>query len=84
MAMTHAQRSDVRDRVGDSSRPVALLRALPTDGVELDLADPYYGHDGDFDDCLSEIIRSCRALLRALAPDGPPAAGSTAGRPPAT
>jgi protein-tyrosine phosphatase len=62
ITMTHEQRHDVQLRLDGASTPVTLLRSYL--GDELDLADPYYGDDVEFDQCLATIIRSCRELVR--------------------
>lgn len=69
VVMTREHRSDVlarRTRDGE----VILLRSLLDDGLDLDLADPYYGDDATFDLCLDTIIRSCRELVRGRLLEG--------------
>lgn len=69
VVMTREQQWDVRTR-GSGLAEVVLLRALVgEDGV--DLPDPYYGDDDEFDACLALISRSCRELARdSRAPRG--------------
>lgn len=64
VVMTREHRHDVRERGGDDGGPIILIRSLLESQHELDLADPYYGDDRDFDACLDTIIRSCRVLVR--------------------
>ena len=72
VVMTREHRSDVTHRLRGSQGSVILIRSLINDRDELDLADPYYGDDGEFDDCLATIIRSCRELVpRLRLGDGP-------------
>jgi len=57
VVMTREHRSDVRQRVGDGLE-ILLVRELLDPAELLDLADPYYGADADFDDCLEMIKKS--------------------------
>jgi protein-tyrosine phosphatase len=56
VAMTREHASDVRHRLSNSSTEIVLLRNLLDPGKDLDVADPYYGDDAEFDACL-ELIR---------------------------
>jgi len=47
-------------RTGGSGPEVELLRNYLTPGLDLDLADPYYGDDREFDECLAQIRESIR------------------------
>lgn len=60
LVMTREHFHDVRDRVGTGGTDVKLWRHLTDPDRDLDVADPYYGDDRDFDRCLS--------LLRAAGP----------------
>jgi protein-tyrosine phosphatase len=66
IVMTREHRSDVNSRRRRADGDVVLLRSLLDDRHELDLADPYYGDDQEFDEALSTIIRACREVVRAL------------------
>jgi protein-tyrosine phosphatase len=47
---------------------LSLLRAFdPAAGADLDVADPYYGDDAEFDRCLARVAAACRGLVDALA-----------------
>jgi low molecular weight protein-tyrosine phosphatase len=81
VVMTREHALDVRSRAGGGPR-VVLVRDLAGDGPGLDLADPYYGDDAEFDACLEVITRAGRRLTAELRrrPGGPSsAAGSRAG-----
>ena len=56
VVMTREHGRDVRRRLTNRSTDVVLLRNLVEPGSNLDVADPYYGDDSEFDECL-EIIR---------------------------
>jgi protein-tyrosine phosphatase len=73
VVMTREQLWDIRER-GSGLAEVVLLRALVGE-VGVDLPDPYYGDDSEFDACLAMIIRSCRELAR----DSPAPRGMTSG-----
>jgi protein-tyrosine phosphatase len=66
VVMTREQRDDVRSRRAGTV-DVVLLRALLGD-ENVDLADPYYGDDDEFDACLATIIQSCRVLSQSPRP----------------
>jgi protein-tyrosine phosphatase len=57
LVMTREHRLDVRARISRPDVQVILLRDL-IDEPGLDLADPYYGNDADFDECLAVIQRA--------------------------
>lgn len=78
VVMTRDHEREVRQRTGGAAT-VVLVRELAGDGPGLDLADPYYGDDAEFDACLEVIRRAGRRLTEALRrPRGGPwsAAGS--------
>jgi protein-tyrosine phosphatase len=66
--------------IGDDSyeERLVLLRSFdPAAGADVDVPDPYYGGDADFDDCLDMVESGCRGLachLQALV--GPDAQGN--------
>ncbi|MDE3043703.1 MAG: hypothetical protein KGJ10_02610 [Acidobacteriota bacterium] len=62
---TREQRQDVHERVGDQLE-VHLLRQYENPPVELDLADPYYGDQRDFDVCLESIRAAAPRVTAAL------------------
>jgi protein-tyrosine phosphatase len=51
--------------------PVRLLLSYPTGGADrtgaLEIPDPWYGDDADFESCLDLVQAGCRALLGELA-----------------
>ncbi|HVB71077.1 MAG TPA: low molecular weight protein-tyrosine-phosphatase [Acidimicrobiales bacterium] len=57
VVMTREHRDDVLARRRRGVGQVILLRDL-IDETDLDLADPYYGTDEDFDECLAVIRRA--------------------------
>ncbi len=65
VVMTREHRVDVQSRLRRNV-PVRLIRSFIDDRYELDLADPYYGHDEDFNQCLETITQSCREVVQAL------------------
>jgi protein-tyrosine phosphatase len=74
LVMTRENRDDVLARLTRVDGHVILLRDL-IDPPGLDLADPYYGDDADFDQCLAVIQRAGRRWIEALRP--PRGAGSS-------
>ncbi len=60
--MTREHVHEVSQRVDDGAIQVILMRNLLEPGLDLDLVDPYYGDDREFDDCLTLIIRNVRRL----------------------
>lgn len=77
MTREHAQ--EVRRRSG-AAATVVLVRDLAGDSPGLDLADPYYGDDAEFDACL-EVIRRAGQRLTAELRRSPDARWSAAGSP---
>src|SRR5665811_947695 len=63
VVMTREHLIDVANRRRRSDGTVILIRSLLDPQHELDLADPYYGNEEEFDACLMTIIRSCRELV---------------------
>src|SRR5277367_4752027 len=66
VTMTREHASDVRRRLSNRSTEVVLLRNLLDPGKNLDVADPYYGDDAEFDQCLELIRRGGQRLTSAL------------------
>jgi protein-tyrosine phosphatase len=66
VTMTRDHASDVRRRLSNPSTEVVLLRNLLEPGRDLDLADPYYGDDEEFDRCLDVIRAGGQRLTSAL------------------
>jgi protein-tyrosine phosphatase len=56
VGMTREHVHEVNKRLSNRSTEVILLRNLIEPGRDLDLFDPYYGGDDEFDECL-EIVR---------------------------
>jgi len=71
IVMTREHRVDVRQRL-QRDVPIRLIRSYIDDRHELDLADPYYGDERDFDECLATITQSCREVVQALRLEGEP------------
>jgi protein-tyrosine phosphatase len=55
VVMTREHRDDVRLRLNNAATEVVLWRDLMDTGQDLDVADPYYGGDAEFDGCLALI-----------------------------
>jgi protein-tyrosine phosphatase len=55
IGMTREHVHEVKKRLSNSSTEVLLLRNLTEPGLDLDLFDPYYGVDVDFDECLEAV-----------------------------
>ena len=66
VTMTREHASDVRHRLSNRSTEVVLLRNLLDPGKNLDVADPYYGGDAEFDECLELIRRGGQRLTLEL------------------
>ena len=63
IVMTREHRDEVRDRTSGDPRRIVLLRTLDGSPQALDLADPYYGSDRDFDHCLEVIVHHLTSLV---------------------
>ena len=63
IAMTREHRHDLTSRRPDL--PVVLVRELLGEGP-LDVADPYFGTDDDFDACLATLQRAIPEMLAEL------------------
>jgi protein-tyrosine phosphatase len=66
VTMTREHANDVRRRLSNKSTVVVLLRNLLEPGKNLDVADPYYGDDAEFDECLELIRQGGQRLLMEL------------------
>ena len=55
IGMTREHVHEVKKRLSNRSTQVILLRNLIEPGRELDLFDPYYGDDAEFDECLETL-----------------------------
>jgi protein-tyrosine phosphatase len=64
VVMTREHHDDVRRRLTSQATEVIMLRNLmsPGPGPDLDVADPYYGGDREFDECLDLLRECCRRL----------------------
>jgi protein-tyrosine-phosphatase len=58
--------ADLRALASTRTR-TALLLEWGDAPDHLEVADPFYGTDGTFDDCLAEIVAACEALAGDLA-----------------
>jgi protein-tyrosine phosphatase len=66
IVMTREHVHDVRQRMTNESSEVVMLRNLLEPGLNLDVADPYYGDSSEFDACLEVLTRGGRRLTSAL------------------
>jgi protein-tyrosine phosphatase len=66
IVMTREHRADVRARLTNSRTEVVLWRHLIDPTKDLDVADPYYGGDAEFDDCLGVLSAGGEALISFL------------------
>jgi protein-tyrosine phosphatase len=62
VVMTREHAHDVQRRLTNESTEVVLLRNLLDPGKNLDVPDPYYGDDDEFDQCLELIRRGGQRL----------------------
>jgi protein-tyrosine phosphatase len=68
LVMTREHHHDVTRRLRRPTTDVLLWRNLYEEVPDLDLADPYYGDDQEFDECLGMLAKggpALRSLLRA-------------------
>ena len=63
LVMTREHRTDVRERLSNPRTQVMMVRNLVTPGLDLDVADPYYGTDKDFDSCLRTLTEASQRLV---------------------
>ncbi len=61
VVMTREHASEVRARL-TTTPEIILLRSLIEPGSPLDVPDPYYGTDADFDECVELFIRAGQRL----------------------
>ena len=66
LVMTREHVRDVEHRLTNPSTQVVLARNLLDGPRDLDVADPYYGTDKDFDDCLAQLTECVRQLTLVL------------------
>ncbi|HEY5267247.1 MAG TPA: low molecular weight protein-tyrosine-phosphatase [Acidimicrobiales bacterium] len=55
IVMTREHLEDVRSRLRNNQTEVLLWRNLSEPALNLDVADPYYGNEQDFDQCLASL-----------------------------
>lgn len=63
LVMTREHRTDVLQRLTNPRTEVAMVRNLLEPGLDLDVADPYYGTDRDFDECVTTLAQAGRRLI---------------------
>jgi protein-tyrosine phosphatase len=66
VVMTREHLADVRERLTNPRTEVVLWRRLIDPTKDLDVPDPYYGDDAEFDDCLALITAGGDGLLSLL------------------
>jgi protein-tyrosine phosphatase len=66
VVMTREHRSEVQARLTNPATEVILWRNLVDPSKDLDVPDPYYGDDAEFDACLGVISAGSEALLSRL------------------
>jgi protein-tyrosine-phosphatase len=66
VVMTREHLADVRARLTNPHTEVVLWRHLIDPTKDLDVADPYYGDDAEFDDCLDVIAAGGEELMSLL------------------
>jgi protein-tyrosine phosphatase len=66
VVMTREHLDTVRERLTNPATDVLLWRQLIDSTSELDVADPYYGDDREFDDCLDVLARGAHSLAERL------------------
>jgi protein-tyrosine phosphatase len=62
IVMTREHVAEVKERLRNEHTEVLLWRNLLDPGTDLDVADPYYGDDGAFDECLAVLISGGQRL----------------------
>jgi protein-tyrosine phosphatase len=63
LAMSREHVREARERLTNQETSVVLFRNLLELGLDLDVADPYYGDASDFDDCLALFRRGGPRLI---------------------
>ena len=66
IVMTREHVHEVCARLTNASTRVVMLRNLLQAGLDLDVADPYYGDVGDFVACLNILREAGRCLTMEL------------------
>ncbi|MGC2485518.1 MAG: low molecular weight protein-tyrosine-phosphatase [Acidimicrobiales bacterium] len=66
VVMTREHLATVRERLTNPGTEVLLWRQLIDPPKELDVADPYYGDDAEFDNCLGELADGADRLIELL------------------
>ena len=66
VVMTREHLATVRERLTNPGTDVLLWRQLIDPSRERDVADPYYGDDREFDDCLDVLVRGAHLLVEKL------------------
>jgi protein-tyrosine phosphatase len=66
IVMTREHMSDVKSRLRNRSTEILMWRNLAEPGLDLDVADPYYGDAAEFDDCLDGLRPGGRRLIEVL------------------
>jgi low molecular weight protein-tyrosine phosphatase len=66
IVMTREHLASVRERLTNPGTEVLLWRQLIDPSSELDVADPYYGDEREFDDCLDVLALGARHLIERL------------------
>jgi protein-tyrosine phosphatase len=66
VVMTREHLETVRERLTNPGTQVLLWRQLIDPTSALDVADPYYGDDREFDDCLDVLARGAHGLMEQL------------------
>jgi protein-tyrosine phosphatase len=62
IGMTREHVHEVKKRLSNGTTQVILVRNLIEPGRDLDLFDPYYGGDADFDECLETFREAGQRL----------------------
>lgn len=63
LVMTREHRLDVLARRTNPNTEVLLIRNVLTPGLDLEVADPYYGSDREFGDCLAVLVEASECLI---------------------
>jgi protein-tyrosine phosphatase len=66
LVMTREHLADVRARLTNPHTEIVLWRHLIDPSKDLDVADPYYGNEVEFDDCLGVLTAGGAALVDLL------------------
>ena len=64
--MTREHRREVRQRLSNPATTIVLWRHLIDPRHDLDVADPYYGDDAEFDQCLAVLGSGGQQLTSML------------------